>query len=156
MRKIIKKISETPGCVLWPSSGLPKVSESHVIPDDVKAFYDLCGGAILFEGEDYSWRILPPEEFRLAINDFDEIDTDKLDGFYFFADDFNGDYLAINFGHKNNGLVVDGFHETFGNEGDTPVIALSFGEIINRLLENRGGYPFWLNDKATIYRDWYE
>ncbi|MCG8550320.1 MAG: SMI1/KNR4 family protein [Desulfobacterales bacterium] len=156
--KILIKIQNSDGCDVFPAQGQPKLASKVIIPEDMRLFYELCGGVKLFSNKEYHWRILAPNEIALAeksILDESEI-IPELGNLFLIADDGNGDYLAINLDRKSNGYVVDAFHETFGVIGDTPVIAFSFTELLESLYENSGEYPFWLSDKSNQYKDWFE
>lgn len=64
-KKIIEDIKNKSNCRILPSTTVP-ADITGILPDDIKEFYTLCGGIILFEDMPYSVRIVPPEEFVLA------------------------------------------------------------------------------------------
>ena len=42
-------IRTTPGCRVNAPAGLPAIEAPHRLPDDVRTFYQLCGGLSLAE-----------------------------------------------------------------------------------------------------------
>ena len=156
--ELLHRISSEAGCTISPPSGIPAVLPGHAIPDDVLAFYRVAGGASLFPGSDYEYNILPPGEVRPAnaVMKIDSGEGDISDAWYVIADDRGGDYLSIDFDPTRLGRCYDSFHETHGMVGDTPIIARSFSELLERLLENRGSYPYWLRDDFQPIGDAYD
>jgi hypothetical protein len=61
----------------------------------------------------------------------------------------DGNYLAINVEPGHVGEVLDCFHETVGQPGWTKIIALSFTELLDRLLSS--SRCFWLMKKHKAY-----
>ena len=102
----------------------------------------------------------PPEQVRPAnqVLGLDSGDGDISDAWCIIADTGEGssDYLTIDFDPARLGRCYDSFHETHGLVGDTPIIARSFGELLQRLLDNRGGYPYWLRDDFESMGDAYD
>jgi len=155
---LIKQIENDSRCEVYKSQGVPSPIEGVEIPEDLKEFYSLCGGLVLFEGSKYQWNILSVEEIKNAQDVIREGEPEikELKSFVTIAEDGNGDFLAISISGSNVGQVVDAFHETFGDIGDTTVIALSFTEFLTKLYRNGGNYPYWLEDHENVYRDWFE
>jgi len=75
---------------------------------------------------------------------------------YIVVSDGNGDYLTIDLDRKRLGRCYDSFHETHALIGDTPIIANSFGELLENLIKNRGNYPYWLKDDFISLGDAYD
>jgi hypothetical protein len=46
---VMDDIQRRPGCRLLPPTGFPMVPTGLIVPDDLRRFYRLCGGLILFE-----------------------------------------------------------------------------------------------------------
>lgn len=65
IEKIIEDIKNKSNWRILPSTKVPD-DIFDILPGDIKEFYTLCGGIILFEDMPYSVRIVPPEEFVLA------------------------------------------------------------------------------------------
>lgn len=156
--ELIKKIKSDEKCCVEPPSHTIKLPDRYVIPDELIRFYNLCSGITLFPGKDYSWRILGPHEIQNACQKIlgETCEQTGLEDFFVIATDGNGDFLAIQLGEHKNGVVIDAFHETFGLQGDTPVIASSLTELITRIYEGAGGHPYWLKDKTKVHHDWFD
>ena len=55
LKKIIEDIKNKSNCSVLPCVTVP-VEIFDILPDDIKEFYTLCGGIILFEDMPYSVR----------------------------------------------------------------------------------------------------
>ena len=156
--ELLHRIDGEAGCTLDPPAGIPVIARGHALPDDVLAFYRVAGGASLFAGSDYEYVIVPPGEVRPtnAVMRIDSGEGDISDTWYVIADDRGGDHLSIDLDPSRLGRCYDSFHETHGIPGDTPIIARSFTELLRRLVENRGGYPYWLREDFERIGDAYE
>ena len=47
--RIIEKIRNTHNCEILPPMGKPKIREDLMLPQDLQEFYEICGGAKLFQ-----------------------------------------------------------------------------------------------------------
>ena len=160
LAEILQRIRGDKQCFVAPPTGLPLSAPGHVIPNDVLEFYRLAGGASLFERSDYPFFIVPPEQVRPAnqVLQLDSGDGDISDSWYVIADtgDGSSDYLTIDCNPTRLGRCYDSFHETHALVGDTPIIARSFTELLERLLDNRGSRPYWLRDDFEGMGDAYD
>ena len=152
IQDLVDTIRSLPGCTLQPSLGLPIVCEQHVLPDDLKQFYRLCGGATLYEGEPSDpVEIVPPYKVVLANAiqlvglDDEEITWYKnrqsiIWSWYIIADYGNSNYVAIDLSQERLGQCYDANHELYP---DCPIIANSFTELLEWLIEkwDRTGDP---------------
>jgi hypothetical protein len=66
VREIIEVVKGIPDCVVLRPNGLPQIEENLRLPDDLREFYESCGGLILFQHAYYQINIVPPEDFVLA------------------------------------------------------------------------------------------
>ena len=137
---------------------MPRTQPGDVLPDDIVEFYRLAGGAVLFTGRDYEFDIVPPGDVQ-RINvllrwEFDAPDISE--SWYAVVGDGNGDYLSVDCSPSRLGRCYDTFHETHGFAGQTPVIARSFTDLLERLLDNGGAYPYWLRDDFESLGDAYD
>lgn len=167
IKKIINDIQNKSDCRVLPSITLSG-DIIKALPDDIKEFYSLCGGVILFENAPYSVRIVPPNEFVLAnpVILGEEIIMDEIEkgsyedqiskDWYIIADLFNSDYIVIDMNEERKGRCYKAFWESYPDEGDTPIVALSFTELIEKLLENNGEYWFFLKNDFESYGDAYD
>jgi hypothetical protein len=160
LAEILRRLSAEDGCVIAPPTDIPLPASGHVVPNDVLEFYRLAGGASLFEGADYPFFIVPPDKVRPAnrVLELDSGGGDISDAWYIIADtgDGSSDYLTIDFDPARLGRCYDSFHETHALVGDTPIIARSFTELLERLLDNHGRYPYWLRDDFEGMGDAYD
>lgn len=67
---------------------------------------------------------------------------DISEEWYIIADDFNGDYLTIDLGIPRLGRCYNSFHEL--HPGDSQIIAWTFSDLLERLIENKGNHWYWL------------
>jgi len=157
IENIIDKVKNVPNCKVLPHTGLPIVNSEDALPSDLREFYNICGGLEFFIDTDYKINIVPPEKFALAnpviVGDLCEGDISSK--WYIIADDGNGDYLTIDMSEERRGRCYDSFHETHGVVGECKVVAMSFSELLERLLENNGKYWYWL-DKDFDLGDAYD
>jgi hypothetical protein len=130
LSELIEQIRMTPDCSVSDPAGLPLISEGHVLPDDLREFYELCGGLSLFENaEDYRIAIVLPEQVVLAnpliVGDVSGYDDISL-SWYIIAQDDNNEYLTIDLSKERLGRCYDSFYEIHAVRGSCPIIATSF------------------------------
>lgn len=139
-----------------PTSGLPRASPGHELPEDLLAFYQAVGG-LRIEEADGAWiRVLGPAEL-LPSNPLivgEQVSDDITASWYLIAVTDNGDYLSIDLDPERLGRCYDSHHEIHGLAGECPVIALSFSELVERLLEARAAY--WTVESFQSYGDAYD
>lgn len=155
---VLRRIAADDACKLLPPSGMPAVASEHRIPEDVLEFYRVAGGAALFSGSNYDYSIVGPKEVRPAnlVMGLDSGGSDISDAWYIIATDGEGEYLTIDLDLARLGKCYDSFHEIHGVAGSMPIIARSFTELLQRLLDNRGEYPYWLRDDFAKLGDAYD
>lgn len=158
IKSLIEKIKTLPNCKVYSSNGLPKLKERHILPEDIKQFYELCGGVSLFKGESYAINIAMPENFMLAnpIIVGELCEEDITSGWYIVGDDGNGDYITIDLNSKRLGKCYDSFWDRHGVVGECPVIAMSFTELLSNLIESKGDRWYWLEDSFISLGDAYD
>lgn len=66
MRNLLNRIAASTGCRVLLEAGFPAIESSHQLPDDLNAFYGLCGGVELFVEAPFSTRISSPSDLVLA------------------------------------------------------------------------------------------
>lgn len=144
--EIVKHIATNTSCVIQPPNGLPTLTTDLTLPNDVAEFYNLCGGATLFMGQDYQIRVVGPSEFVRAnpVIVGEPCEYDKSYNWFIIANDDNGQYITIDLSAATSGRCYDSFLDTYGLQGDTPIIAASFTEFLNLLFEGAGQYFYWL------------
>src|SRR6266480_5545667 len=153
LENLLHRIQVTPDWRIDVPVGQPGIGEHHRLPDDLRNFYQLCGGLSLAENTAYSVTIVPPTKC-LLVNPVilgedvaglvQRTEGDDISwSWYSIADLGNRDYLTIDLSQEQLGRCYDSFHETHGLIGNTPIIALSFTELVLSLYEKRGQYWYW-------------
>jgi hypothetical protein len=156
-----------------------QIEEGTSLPLDMATFYHRTNGAELFgRGAEAACRIVPVEEVEPL--DWGELPEECGNSrgpggriWHDFAWLADGSWLAIDL-DRNKHLapwwkdpslrereealrrlfapVCHGSSETQGQPGKNPVVALSFTELLERLLDS-GGQPYWLDPQFTGYGD---
>lgn len=147
-----------PGCrVLAPTAG-PSIDPPLRVPGDLARFYELCGGAELFLSEDYGITIQPPSQLipsNIAIIG-EQYPDDITSTWFTVGVTSDSDYVSIDLSSDRNGRCYDSFHETHGLVGSNPIIAESFTQLLEQLLQARGGRWYWLRDDFRPIGDAYD
>lgn len=144
--KIISEFKQNANFTVNTSCGYPKIDSKFDLPVDVKEFYNLCGGIECYiKYGAFPIKILAPQNVILANIKFfgQNYDDDISSSWYLIADLSDGNYISINFGDINSGMCyVSGAFE-HGIVGQCPIIALSFSELIYKILKYEGEYFYW-------------
>ncbi|MBP1960824.1 SMI1/KNR4 family protein [Paenibacillus aceris] len=162
MSNVIRFINEAKtlsNCEVYPAVlTLPKLRSSHILPSDLEEFYKECGGMQLFNDSDFPYRVIPPIEINLANLEIlgEEVEDDITKDWYTIVDCGNGDFITIDLHPERLGRCYDSFHETHGLVGETPIIALSFAELLDQLFQFKGNRIFWLEDNFIALGDAYD
>lgn len=156
--ELIEKVKELPDCKVYPPIGLPKLHCNNILPKDLLEFYENCGGMTLYSSQDYVTHIVPPEKFQQAnpIIVGELCEEDISSNWYTIVDDGNGDYLTIDLDIKRSGRCYDSFWDRHGVVGECQIIALSFTDLLDKLISNKGKYWYWLRDGYTSIGDAYD
>jgi hypothetical protein len=150
IHEILDLIRARADCSVSPPCGLPFVPDGVSLPPDLREFYEIAAGALLFNQHVCAGhvRILGPNEFQrigLAING-EEFATGPFSWWFAVADVRDGNYIAIDLNREHFGLCYDAFHETFASPGYVSVIASSFADLLRRLLNHKEDSTYWLQD----------
>lgn len=161
MIDILNKICNTNNCKILPKGPLPKI-EAYKIPSDLKEFFELCGGVELFVDESYSYSVGIVSNFLRAnpviFGDtfLEEYKNDISNDWFIIAKDLDGQPISIDLNEAYSGRCYDSFFGRHAAEGDCPIIAFSFSELLEKMFQNKGQYPYWLNpdfDLGDAYSD---
>jgi hypothetical protein len=158
IKQLVTKIKTLPDCIVYPSKGLPSIEESYTIPDDIREFYELCGGVSLFTSAESVANIVPPDEFIPAnpVIVGERCEEDITADWYIIANDGNGDYLTIDLNKNRIGRCYDSFWDRHGIVGECAIIATSFTDLLERLVDNKGQRWYWLRDGFNSLGDAYD
>ena len=158
--ELIEAIRGDAECAVRPPAGMPSVDEGHVLPDDLRRFYELCGGVELFPEEGvYSSTIVGPAGLVLAnpviwvgLREEEMAATRGHPSWswYIVAKAPNAQWLTIDLDPARLGTCYDSFRDSHPVDSDT--IALSFTEPLRKLYEGRGGYWYWLEEGFELGR----
>ncbi len=163
--ELINTMRKTTNCLTLPPAGLPTASSSHQLPTDLVEFYQQCGGCTLFVNSGYTVRIVSPSEFTLANpvifksfdpSELEELKDDRSWNWYIIAETDPGDYLTIDLSPERLGRCYESFFDRHAVPGETPIIAFSFTDLLDRLLLNQGQHYYWLNPNFQPLGDAYD
>lgn len=167
IKTFIEEVKHKPDCIILPCT-TTNIDMLEILPDDLKEFYSLCGGMTLFEDSPFSVRIVSPNEIKsanLVILGEELIRAEIEKGtyekqiskdWYIIADLSNSDYIVIDMNEKRKGRCYSALWDSYPSRGDTPILALSFTELMEKLIENNGDYWFFLKENFHSYGDAYD
>jgi hypothetical protein len=156
MELLIKRLHNDKNCTVYSPTGLPQVGID--LPEDLKYFYSVCGGAEIFYERDYGVKIVSPDEFvkaNIEICGEDYLD-DRSTHWFVIAKTNNNESLVIDLERSRLGRCYDGFFDVYGVAGSQKIIATSFCELLNSLIHNKGEYWYWLRDDFSYLGDAYD
>jgi antitoxin YokJ len=155
---LIEKIKRTEGCRLLPATGLPALRAQDRLPPDLQEFYSLCGGAHLFEGADFDVQLVEPDRFARSNLEIvgEECPDDISDSWYIVGRSGSEEAISIDCSTERLGRCYDSFWDRHAIAGSCPIVALSFAELVRRLLASRGGHWYWLAEGWVGHGDAYD
>ena len=155
---MLDKIRNTQGCIVYSPCGLPSLSEGVDLPNDLKVFYENCGGVSFFTDSAYGFRIVSPEEMVLAnpIIVGELCEEDISSGWYIIGKDIENNYITIDLAKERLGRCYDSFWDRHGVAGECAIVAQTFTELISQLYSNQGKSLFWLDDDFNSLGDAYD
>ena len=158
MQEFISTLETIPECIVYAPAGLPRPSSEHVIPADLRQFYELSGGCTLFERSQFPIVVVPPQRLRLANPEIvgEVIGDDVTSSWYIIAEGGSGENITIDLHPDRIGRCYDSFWDRHGIPGSCPVIAGSFTELLSRLLKNEGRPWYWLQPEFVSLGDAYD
>lgn len=140
--------------------------ENLTLPDDLHHFYQLCGGAVLFDGAPFEWTVSGPHQLRpasprllgdqLAQQIATEDPDDLTNGCFVFAESGTGGtapLVVVDLNPARAGRYYDALWDSYGLAGDMPIIALTAAELIRHLLDTRGEHVI---DLGPVHGDAYD
>jgi hypothetical protein len=66
LERVLAEVGEHRECRLLPPVGEVAPTQGFSFPADLYRFYELCGGAVLFEGAPFTWKIHGPQQLVAA------------------------------------------------------------------------------------------
>ena len=156
--KMLDKIRNTQGCIVYSPCGLPTLNEGSNLPNDLKVFYENCGGVSFFVDSAYGITIVGPEEMILAnpiiVGELCEEDISSK--WYIIGKDNDNNYITIDLAKERLGRCYDSFWDRHGVVGECAVVAQTFMELVSQLYSNQGKSLFWLDDDFNYLGDAYD
>ncbi|MDT3443601.1 MULTISPECIES: SMI1/KNR4 family protein [unclassified Pseudofrankia] len=155
---LVGRASRAVGCRVYPPAGPATPPADLRIPEDLAAFYEICGGVDLYANHDYALSIVGPNDLRSANIAIlgEDYPGDISSSWYTIGVTPDREYLSIDLSARRNGRCYDSFHEVHGLVGSCPIIASSFTELLERLLESSGGRWYWLDPDFVDLGDAYD
>ena len=156
--KILEKVRNTPDCIVYSPGGLPALNEDIELPDDLKVFYENCGGISFFPNRGYGFEIVSPQNMVLAnpviVGELCEEDISSE--WYIICKDSESNYITIDLAKERMGRCYDSFWDRHGVVGECTIVAKSFTELLSQLFSNQGKSLFWLDDDFVYIGDAYD
>ena len=158
VKQLLTQINTLPNCRIFEPSRLPIIDvKKHILPNELKEFYSLCGGLVLFENEEYPIYLVSPDKFVLAnpIIVGELCGEDISSNWYIICNDGTDDYLTIDLNGDRLGRCYDSFFDRHGLVGESQIIATSFTDLLERLIKTKGQYWYWLRSDFIALGDAY-
>ena len=153
LHAVLDEIRATADCRVLASAGKPMLPAGFLLPKDLEAFYEMCGGARLFESE-LPWRVSGPCELvpaapRLVTPDVAEelrrTEPGEVPSTCFVFADNGGastdEHLVVDLHADRLGRFYETFWDSYGMAEDMPIVAVSAADALRWLLDNGGGGP---------------
>ncbi|NQZ12557.1 MAG: SMI1/KNR4 family protein [Algicola sp.] len=163
MRSLLDKIKNLKGCSVLPKSGFPVIDLQANLPEDLKTFYGECGGIKFFSDSDYAIEIVAPDNFQLSnpeiLSEGWETDIppdDISNSWYIIAAAGPEQRISIDLGVKRIGQCYDSFWDIHASPGESPIVSVSFTQLLENIIDCQGGYWFWLADDFSSLGDAYK
>ncbi|WIM97629.1 hypothetical protein ACTOB_001169 [Actinoplanes oblitus] len=160
LEELMARLVREASCSVAPAAGQPRIAPPYRIPADLAAFYQQCGGAVLYAGATYCWEISPPDRLVSANEEIlgERFPDDITSSWFVVARerDAAGSRISIDLGPARLGWCYDSFDEVHGVAGSSAVLAHSFGDLLEHLVEARGEELFWEEPGFTGLGDAYD
>jgi antitoxin YokJ len=148
---VLADIAGHAGCHLLPPAGQPILPGGFVLPGDLRRFYELCGGAVLFEGAAFAWKVSAPNQLvpasprllgpslaeQIAGQQPDEL-TNRCFVFAASGDASTDSLVIVDLHPARAGKFYDGFWDSYGVVGQMPILATTVANLVGQLLDTRG------------------
>lgn len=159
IEEVINRFKKNENFIVKEACGQPNLSEKHILPTELKTFYELCGGIECYlESEAFPVEILAPnlvEHANLRLIG-EECIEDISSNWYLIMDCEDGNYISIDCGNERNGQCYTSFAFSHGLIGETPIISKTFTEFLLNILNYNGDYFFWEENGFKSYGDAYD
>lgn len=156
--RLLENIKNNSDCLINRSCGQPLLRTGEKLPDDLKLFYEKCGG-VKFNNTRFQFEIVSPKEMVLAnpIIVGELCEEDISSEWYIIGKDNENNYISIDLGEKRIGRCYDSFWDRHGVVGECSVIARSFTELLWNFIYTQGDdIPYWLEEDFNYIGDAYD
>jgi hypothetical protein len=159
---VVARIERTPDCLLLPPTGLPRpvLGKGHRLPDDVRRFYQLCGGARIHRSSGYGFTVVAPEHVvRVDMDLLGKVYESDISSSWYVAATLNAsvlDIISIDLAPERLSRCYCSFVGYHRLPGECPIVATSLTELLGRLLDEQGRYLFWWEEEFESLGDAYD
>lgn len=153
IKEIILEFKNHKNFEVKDTCGYPTLNNGHVLPDDMKEFYSICGGIICYiEAGGFPIEIFSPINVKQAnlLLLGKEYEEDISSSWYLIADAEDGNYISIDCNSSRLGRCYESFEYSHAVAGNCPIIALSFTELLYNIFSYKGDYFFWKDNSNFI------
>lgn len=150
---LIDFIKRSSQCQILPAQGLPSLPEEYALPDDLRFFYQACGGAEIFTESGFMIRIVSPEaliltntvifgNMALEARTWEELNYHPSRSWHRVAQgDGETQYVSIDLARIDAGICYDS--HWVNHPGNSQTVAHSFTEFLYRTIIARGKRYYW-------------
>lgn len=158
IRALVDQVAGDPNCTVFKAKGYPNLPDNLGLPADLIEFYSLCGGLRLYNNMPYSFELVEPTNFVRANPVIADTEGQDDPSYTWFIIATNGgeQYITIDLDPLRSGRCYDSFWEIHAVAGSCPIIAESFLELLNYLVEAKGESLYWQNQNFKHLGDAYE
>lgn len=156
LASLLHSVAAHPDCAVLPPRGQPRLRPGHRLPDELREFFSTCGGLELFRSSAYGVRVVAPHEFVPSnpIQLGEPAEELPCASWYVLAmGPGRSDVVAIDLDEARYGFIIDAFFDHYGVEGESPVIALTLKEFVERCLATKGDHWYWFAPGFVPHRD---
>jgi hypothetical protein len=159
LHELVAGLREEPYCVVTPPAD-KKESTLVGLPEDLRQFYEICDGVALFVGSPFVWTIVGSHHLvPTNLEVIGEQVEDDITSTWFVIARQSGDsnaLISIDLNPKRLGWCYDSDAEVHGLVGDCAILAYSFTELLQQLVDSRGQELFWTSPQFVSKGDAYD
>lgn len=159
MIALLDELERRKDCRLLPPAGPPAVQRGDLLPEDLRLFYERCGGASVRTGHAYGLDVSPPH--ALVPTNSVAVPLEELDisSHWYVVANGGGttiDLVSIDLDPARLGRCYDSFWDVHASPGNCAVVATSFTDLLRRALASRDESWWWTEDAFEGLGDAYD
>lgn len=155
MKDIITIITTMPNCIINKPIDISHHPLKEKFTDDMIEFYNLCNGISFFIDKYEPIHILPINDIYPANNEFfteeivalerkyNQYDEWICNNWFLIASLENSNYIVIDFSSNKKGKCYLALWDSYAVEGESPILAYSFTELLENILQYNQDEWFW-------------